>query len=612
MTRTYGVRIARSDVLELPRHPMAPDGESWRSWLKGIDGPIAVDLFCGAGGLSQGLEDAGCTVALAVDNDDRSLETHRANFPGRALAFDLADGERVDDLIDLLAGVEVDVLSGGPPCQPFSRAGRSKIRSLVSRGQRPAVDTRRELWRSFVRVAVEVRPRALLMENVPDMALGDDARVIRTMSALLEEAGYQVDARLLDAWRHGVPQHRQRLILVALRDGGTFRWPQSRPTVTIQKAIGDLPPLGEGTGERRMSYTRAQRPPSFQRMARTGMTGADREVVFDHMTRAVRDDDREAFTLMGTSTSYADLPDRLRRYGVDSFDDKYNRLGWNELSRSITAHIAKDGYWYIHPGEARTLTVREAARLQTFPDRFRFAGSRSHAFTQIGNAVPPRLASAVAGPMLDALNEAPEPEGPSWRRARTRALLTAHLADTEQGVWARVGEPWPVLASVLCGRSGAGDELARQLLDHWPDPTAAADRVLPTTFPADCRTQRRADALAAAGAAVAKNGWDDEDWTATPGVGPAAARWVRVVGLGQGEVVATTGIIRVVTRLEWGRRATVSGANARLAMAQVLGPDDDTAATVTAGLAAVAATTCRPRRPTCQSCPLVSVCRGAP
>lgn len=157
--KTYGVRIARSDTLELPRHRRAPVGESWRSLVAGLDGPVAVDLFCGAGGLSHGLEDAGCNVALAVDTDERALETHRANFPGRALAFDLGDPDRVDDLIELLSVVEVDVLSGGPPCQPFSRAGRSKIRSLVAEGLRPAHDQRRELWRAFARVAVEVRSR---------------------------------------------------------------------------------------------------------------------------------------------------------------------------------------------------------------------------------------------------------------------------------------------------------------------------------------------------------------------------------------------------------------------------------------------------------------------
>jgi DNA (cytosine-5)-methyltransferase 1 len=127
---------------------------------------------------------------------------------------------------------------------------------------------------------------------------------------------------------------------------------------------------------------------------------AEKGVLHDHVTRPVRDDDREAFSLMTSTTLYTDIPEELRRYTADTFDDKYKRLDWDTRSRSITAHIAKDGYWYIHPEEHRTLTVREAARIQTFPDRFRFAGHRSDAFRQIGNAVPPLLGEAAAKALL--------------------------------------------------------------------------------------------------------------------------------------------------------------------------------------------------------------------
>src|SRR5690606_38513841 len=103
----------------------------------------------------------------------------------------------------------IDLVAGGPLCQPFSRAGRAKIRSLVKDGMRDAVDARKELWRSFIDVVLALKPRAVLMENVPDMAIGDDLIVIREIASILEGAGYIVDYRLLDAWRHGVPQHRK-------------------------------------------------------------------------------------------------------------------------------------------------------------------------------------------------------------------------------------------------------------------------------------------------------------------------------------------------------------------------------------------------------------------
>src|SRR5215216_4670780 len=141
--------------------------------------PLAIDLFSGAGGLSLGLERAGCRVALAVDIDEWALETHAHNFEGLALRLDLGDPGIRDGLVALLEGIDVDLVAGGPPCQPYSRAGRSKIRSLVESGVRDPRDHRSELWRAFLDIAERVRPRAVLMENVPDVALGDDLTVVR-------------------------------------------------------------------------------------------------------------------------------------------------------------------------------------------------------------------------------------------------------------------------------------------------------------------------------------------------------------------------------------------------------------------------------------------------
>ena len=125
--------------------------------------------------------------------------------------------------------------------------------------------------------------------------------------------------------------------------------------------------------------------------------------IYDHFARPVRQDDLEAFRMMKADTRYSDLPKRLRRYTTDHFDDKYKRLDLKKPSRTITAHIARDGYWYIHPTEHRTLTMREAARIQSFPDRFRFAGTPSHAFRQIGEAVPPLVGRAIGKSLLQSL-----------------------------------------------------------------------------------------------------------------------------------------------------------------------------------------------------------------
>ena len=241
----YGVALQRSDALKLAAHPDGPTVRTLATWSAAqiaADRPIAVDLFSGAGGLSAGVEAAGWAVAAAVDHDERAVETHRHNFPGLALGLDLGEAEARDILVKLFANIPVDLVAGGPPCQPFSRAGRSKIRSLVEAGMREQTDDRRELWSAFLDVALRLRPRAVLMENVPDMALGDDFGVIRVMVDALEMAGYATTLRLVDAWRFGVPQHRKRLLLLARRDGHEFRWPEEQPNVTtLRDSIGDLP-----------------------------------------------------------------------------------------------------------------------------------------------------------------------------------------------------------------------------------------------------------------------------------------------------------------------------------------------------------------------------------
>ena len=126
-------------------------------------------------------------------------------------------------------------------------------------------------------------------------------------------------------------------------------------------------------------------------------------MIQEHICRDVRPDDMQAFRILGEGQTYIDLPTHLQRYRDDVFTDKYKRLSWDELCRSITAHISKDGYWYIHPDQHRTLSIREAARVQSFPDDFRFAGTQTHRYRQIGNAVPVLLAEAIGCAVLEAL-----------------------------------------------------------------------------------------------------------------------------------------------------------------------------------------------------------------
>ena len=184
--------------------------------------------------------------------------------------------------------------------------------------------------------------------------------------------------------------------------------------------IGDLPPVPPAHREERSLYL-GEPITALQRRLRDSVPEGDRRHITDHITRDVRPDDAEAFRLLGEGQTYRDLPPHLQRYRTDIFDDKYKRLIWDDVSRSITAHIAKDGYWYIHPDQHRTLSIREAARIQTFPDRFRFAGEPSHRYRQIGNAVPPLLAERLGRAIATSL------ERRGRRRARGADRLRADL-----------------------------------------------------------------------------------------------------------------------------------------------------------------------------------------
>lgn len=610
-TRTVRVKMERSALLRLPVHPSAARTESFRRWVARQRRPLAIDLFSGCGGLSVGLEQAGYTVILSVDNDPWALETHRHNLPGAAIDLDLSDPERIEVLLRLLEGVPIDLVAGGPPCQPFSRAGRSKLRDLVRGGVRSAKDDRTELWQSFISIAERLRPAAVMLENVPDMALGDDLAIPRAMSQRLEKAGYDVHMRLVDGWRLGVPQHRQRLILVALRDGQEFAWPAEQKKITLREAIGDLPSLRGGLGRPEMSV--APSVSAFQRRARKGMNGS--RVVFDHVTRPVRDDDREAFRLMKPGTRYGDLPKRLRRYRDDIFDDKYNRLSWDDVSRSITAHLAKDGYWYIHPSEQRTLTVREAARIQTFPDHFRFAGSRSHAFRQIGNAVPAALGEAVAGEIVAAARRAPAliEKRASRRLARIRsALLKWGAADAKKAPWRHPGQPWQVLAGVCLGdRVGARDEIVKAFLGRFPSPTRAAYAAIAKEAKRQSGTHRNSLLSLARTARVLasdKQGWINGRWATAAVLGASDEANVRVIGLSEDGVLTPTPALRVVARLTGSRideeRKLSDG---RLAVALVVGGGGDVPAS-NAAIYALGRAICTPQDPDCSRCPVARYC----
>lgn len=449
----YAVQQVKGPYIKLPLHPQHCETESELieyAKLRLKEGALlGADLFAGAGGLSEGLRQAGIEVVLAVDHYNYAVQTHASRFPGLSTSWDLSTAESVQRVADLMTEAGIDVLAGGPPCQPFSKAGRAGIRNLVQKGERDPVDERRDLWRAYLEVVTLARPRAVIMENVPDIALDNEMFIVRSMVTELEKLGYSVEGKVVDTWRYGVPQFRQRFILVALRDEISFDWPEENTRkVSVWNAIGDLPEVEGGdrpNGPKDGWWTYDRPITSFQRDMRSKVSESERHKIFDHITRPVREDDRLAFEQMTAETKYSDLPAELRRYRSDIFNDKYKRLDENDLSRTITAHIAKDGYGFIHPRQPRTLTVREAARLQTFPDDFRFAGPPSAAFKQIGNAVPVRLGRAIGQAVVSSLKRGTPKLGSASDTSRLLADWYEKRPSSELiQPWLRDGDRWQI------------------------------------------------------------------------------------------------------------------------------------------------------------------------
>lgn len=584
---------------------------------------LAADLFCGAGGLSLGLAQAGIDVVFGVDHYDPAVQTHAHHFPGLSVNWDLADADVVERVASLMTEAGIEVLCGGPPCQPFSKAGRSKIRHRVRSGERDPHDQRRDLWRSFVEVARLAKPRAVIMENVPDMALDREMFIFRSIVQEFEDAGYSVESRIVETAQYGVPQMRQRLIIVALADQKQFTWPEPvRERVSLWNAIGDLPEV-EG-GWRKGDLVPYVGPPvtAFQQRMRSGVPAADQARIYDHMTRAVREDDARAFALMDSNTKYSDLPDDLKRYRDDIFDDKYKRLDENDLSRTITAHIAKDGYWYIHPRQPRTLTVREAARIQTFPDWYRFAGAPTAAFKQIGNAVPPALGHHLAEAVTKSLAR---DEARSESSSDTAEALAAWFdARTALSIpWLKASTRWQTLVAytllVRCTPSQVRDAWPIVATWHSPADSVENDDVLRSLGGALGRpaSAHRVREIASDPKVQEEVLLSDERIAGIRGL-PRVAAELAILAVppidevqGEQPVVATQPALRVAARFLGQpvdqRNSLTDG---RIAIARMIGAGN-TSRSAQLAIIEIGNALCRPTEPDCGNCPLSSRCHWA-
>lgn len=603
-------KVTRGSV-DLDPHPDACSIEDLALKYAGSTKPLAIDLFCGCGGLSLGLQQAGFEVILGIDIKADSVATHQANFGGASLVADLSSKAKVDEIVSKLSSLKISLVAGGPPCQPFSRAGRALRKSLGMHDS----DYRRDLWRPFLRFVTKLLPNAALIENVPDMALSEDAYVLRSIVEKLEQANYSVYTRLLHGRLHGVPQLRPRLFIVAFQNGIRFHWPKDKhKEYSLRDAIGDLPVVEAGSNSVCMTYSKPAKVSALQRISRWGLPKEESGLVFDHYTRAVRDDDLVAFRMMTSRTRYSDLPEELRRYRSDIFDDKYNRLAWDKPSRTITAHLAKDGYWYIHPSQNRTITVREAARIQTFPDSFRFQGGMSNAFRQIGEAVPPLLAASLGRSILRALKSVGSSGSIQVSTQTIMKRLVSWQGKNERrhflgSPWRRSTDVWQIVVGelILAKLSRSKRELVWPVyVSRWPDPKSFI------------RDEEREFALEAAGAEAYNivlerfanrligNQCDDFDDLAKHLGMPKKKLLLCFALAGQTTARPITASIQRVASRASGTDLSKSAVAAELGVARLIGPDRSGRAY--AALTEIAEQICTPSAPQCGRCPLSEVC----
>jgi DNA (cytosine-5)-methyltransferase 1 len=377
--------------------------------------PTVLDIFCGAGGMSLGFKNAGCQILGGIDQNPYAIDTHHQNFPSAKLKLqpqDIRDLRNLDKLG--LNSNEVDILVGGPPCQVFSRVGIGKMRKL---GRDIESDHRNFLYKEFVRFVAYYKPLCFVMENVDNLANKEEAlsKINKDFSSNRRKdyPGYKVNYRVLDASEFGVPQKRMRLFIVGVRSDLGIEppfpdLPMKRP-ISVGEAIHDLPDLepfimplktkssGPKQKDIECDYKFSPQSPYQKKMRRRKKEG---EGVWNHLCRSHNDKDIMIFEMLAQGGKYRDLPKEMMRYRVDIFDDKYKRLIWNEPAWTLTAHMKKDGLAYIHPLQNRSISVREAARIQSFPDDFVFYAPMTRMFELVGNSVPPLLAEAVAKPLV--------------------------------------------------------------------------------------------------------------------------------------------------------------------------------------------------------------------
>ena len=371
-----------------------------------------IDLCAGAGGLTTGFHLAGFDSLCAIDVNEKALATYKYNYPKtEVITQDIRTINPYDlrSLLGLKPG-ELTVLMGGPPCQGFSRNIPAEYRYLN--------DPRNQLYQTFLEFVKEFRPLYVVIENVPEILKAYDGVVRHEITEKLQFMGYKVSSKSLNSAYYGVPQTRTRAFFLASLDQlpnfpkpnnfgevrSDYRKTKSHiqlnlleqlvsPIITVKDAIGDLPVLNAG-----QEYTNKVYPHDPQTPYQTLMRSGSQQIT-NHVARALSPVQMARVRFLKEGQDARDLPPQLAP--KKHYSGAYGRLYWDKPARTITKWVFHPGSGrFFHPTQDRTITIREAARLHSYPDNFNFLGSYTEMAAQIGESVPPLMAKAIATSLL--------------------------------------------------------------------------------------------------------------------------------------------------------------------------------------------------------------------
>ena len=350
-----------------------------------------VDIFAGVGGLSYGFERHGeFEVILANEIHKDMAKAYQLNYPDvKVINSDITELTE-EILLESIGDKNIDVLIGGPPCQSYSTIGKREL------------DDRANLFVEYKRILSILKPEIFIFENVAGMLSMDKGRLYLKIEEEFKSLGYDLKQKVLNAADFGVPQLRERVILVGMKEKNTFKYPTPthgeglKPYVTLKEAIGDLPKIK--SGEESFEYNKEINNDflEFVRKDSIELTEHKAPKNGEHLIKIME--------ALGDGQGREDLPEELRP--KKGFGNTYAKLWWEKPSTTITRNFAcPSSSRCIHPRDSRAMSIREGARLQSFPDDYKFYGSAGTKRLQIGNAVPPLLSEQIAIKVYEALKE---------------------------------------------------------------------------------------------------------------------------------------------------------------------------------------------------------------